>query len=97
MTPARPEDAWGPDGAGVAKQVSVSLPTEQVPWLDENARRGKASRRSVREQALEARRQQWAALFAEGCREFADDMKATAADTLALQAEVVLREPFDIH
>ena len=74
----------------------MSLPAHLVEWLDEKAQRSKASRSSVLAQELEARRQQeWAELFAEGCREFADEMRTTAADTLAAQAEVALRDPFD--
>lgn len=82
--------------ARTAEQVSVSLPAHLIAWLDEKARRDNLSRSSVLAQELEARRQQeWEELFAAGCREFAGEMRATAAETQAAQAEVALREPFD--
>jgi metal-responsive CopG/Arc/MetJ family transcriptional regulator len=82
--------------ARTAEQVSVSLPTHLVEWLDRKAKENGASRSNVLAQELEIRRrQEWEELFAEGCREFTEEMSATAAETFAAQAEVALREPFD--
>ncbi|MGH2353371.1 MAG: hypothetical protein ACRDI2_24220 [Chloroflexota bacterium] len=79
-----------------AEQLSVSLPAHLVEWLDKKASAAKLTRSGVLARVLEERRrQEWEALFAEGCREFADDMRTTAAQTHAAQAEVALREPFD--
>ena len=54
------------------------------------------SRSSVLADELERRRQQeWDELFAHGCQEFGDEMKSTAQDTFAAQAEVALNAPYD--
>ena len=79
-----------------AEQVSVSLPPHLVEWIDEKAREAGSSRSRALAEVLGARRrQEWTDLFIEGCREFAGEMAATATETHAAQAEVVLREPFD--
>ncbi|MBI3970151.1 MAG: ribbon-helix-helix protein, CopG family [Chloroflexi bacterium] len=82
--------------AQTAEQVSVSLPAHLVEWLDQKARVTGTSRSAALAAVLEERRsQEWAELFAEGCREFAAEMRETAARTHAAQAEIALREQFD--
>ena len=82
--------------SATAQQVSVSLPGELVKWLDAKARVEGHSRSHVLASVLEERRQQeWAESFAEGCREFAQEMLNTASLTFAAQAEVAVGEPFD--
>ena len=74
----------------------MSLPAHLVEWLDQRARETGTSRSGALAQVLEERRrQEWADLFAQGCREFAGEMAATADATHAAQAEVALGEPFD--
>jgi hypothetical protein len=78
------------------QQVSVSLTGELVTWLDQKAEEHACSRSQVLAGILEAqRRREWEELFVEGCRELADEMRDTAVQTHAAQAEVALREPFD--
>lgn len=78
-----------------AEQLSVSLPAHLVEWIDQKAREFGSSRSRALAQVLEERRrQEWTDLFIEGCREFAGEMAATAAETHAAQAEVALGEPF---
>lgn len=78
------------------QQVSVSLPGDLVAWLDAKAREARHSRSHALAEVLEERRQrELAELFAEGCREFAPEMRETASLTIDAQAEVALREPFD--
>lgn len=82
--------------ARTTEHISVSLPGDLLEWLDGRAKEDGTSRSGVLAQVLEERRRdEWAALFAEGCREFAEEMRETAARTHAAQAEVALAEPFD--
>ncbi len=82
--------------ARTAGQVSVSLPGHLVEWLDQKASEQGGSRSGVLTHVLEEQRhREWEALFAEGCRELADEMRDTAAHTHAAQAEVALAEPYD--
>jgi metal-responsive CopG/Arc/MetJ family transcriptional regulator len=79
-----------------AEQSWVSLPPHLVEWIDQKAREAGSSRsRAVAQVLEECRRKEWTDLSRQGCREFAGEMAAAAAETHAAQAEVALREPFD--
>jgi hypothetical protein len=56
---------------------------------------GNSRSQLLAEVLAERRQREWTELFAEGCREFAHEMRETAGLTYDAQAEVALREPVD--